>query len=83
MREHSKGSKNSLDHYTGSVKQALEAFQLPWDQGQNNSETPTSLKDIEIKHIQETLDKTGGSRRKTAKLLGISEAALYAKIKRF
>ncbi|MFC2174049.1 sigma 54-interacting transcriptional regulator, partial [Acidobacteriota bacterium] len=66
-----------------SVKQALEAFQLPWEPGQNNRETPVSLKDIEIKHIQETLDKTGGSRRKTAKLLGISEAALYAKIKRF
>jgi transcriptional regulator with PAS, ATPase and Fis domain len=42
-----------------------------------------SMDSVEASFIRETLRKSGGSRRQTAKILGISERTLYRKMKRF
>jgi two-component system response regulator AtoC len=42
-----------------------------------------SLQDVEARHIAELLDRHGGSRRKVAKALGISERTLYRKLKQY
>ena len=45
--------------------------------------TPESVSDMEQEMIRSTLIKTGGNKRKTAKLLGLSERTLYRKIKKY
>ncbi|MBN1541331.1 sigma-54-dependent Fis family transcriptional regulator [candidate division KSB1 bacterium] len=42
-----------------------------------------SVADMERQLIQETLHKTGGNKRKAARMLGLSERTLYRKIKRY
>ena len=42
-----------------------------------------SFKDIEIELISRTLKKNANNRRKTARILGISERTLYRKIKEY
>lgn len=44
---------------------------------------PKSLKEVELEHIREMLEITGGNRTKTAKILGISRASLISKIKKY
>ncbi|MBN1465408.1 sigma-54-dependent Fis family transcriptional regulator [candidate division KSB1 bacterium] len=45
--------------------------------------TPESMSDMEKEMIRSTLIKTGGNKRKTAKLLGLSERTLYRKINKY
>ena len=42
-----------------------------------------TLKEIEKIHIEKTLDRCGGNRRKAAKSLGIGERTLYRKLKEY
>jgi transcriptional regulator with PAS, ATPase and Fis domain len=48
-----------------------------------DSETPPSLNEIEREHIQRVLNFTGGNKQQAAKILGISRATLYEKIKTY
>jgi transcriptional regulator of acetoin/glycerol metabolism len=41
------------------------------------------LADVERETIARALRQTGGNRRKAARLLGISEATLYRRLKRY
>ncbi len=45
-----------------------------------NEDQPPSLQELERYAIEQTLKRVGGSRRKAAKLLGITERTLYRKI---
>ncbi len=47
------------------------------------SKSSSSVAEMEKKLIQETLMKTGGNKRKAAKLLGLSERTLYRKINKY
>jgi DNA-binding NtrC family response regulator len=51
----------------------------------DNSRLPVGIKlsEVEKKMIQQTLAHTGGHRKKTAQLLGISERDLYYKLKKY
>ena len=44
---------------------------------------PVSLEDVERRHIARMLERTGGNRSRTARLLGISRATLYDKLERY
>ncbi|MBN2001591.1 sigma-54-dependent Fis family transcriptional regulator [candidate division KSB1 bacterium] len=44
---------------------------------------PESVAEMEKEMIKQTLAKTGGNKRKTAKILGLSERTLYRKLKRY
>lgn len=46
-------------------------------------EKTTTVADMEKELIQSTLERLGGSKRKTAKSLGLSERTLYRKLKRY
>jgi DNA-binding NtrC family response regulator len=50
---------------------------------ENQEVKPTTLNGMERELIKETLKKYGGSRRKTARALQISERTLYRKIKEY
>ncbi|HYQ72902.1 MAG TPA: sigma 54-interacting transcriptional regulator, partial [Gammaproteobacteria bacterium] len=43
----------------------------------------TSLQDVEAQHISSLLDEHGGSRKKVAQVMNISERTLYRKLKRY
>jgi two-component system response regulator AtoC len=47
------------------------------------TKTFKTLAEMEKKYILEVLEATGGNKSKTAKLLGISRAALWRKLKQF
>ena len=56
------------------------------EQGQNNtinSSAGTKLVDLEREQILRTLEEHNGSRRKTARVLGIGERTLYRKLKEY
>jgi transcriptional regulator with PAS, ATPase and Fis domain len=42
-----------------------------------------TIEALEISAIRNALDKCGGNRRRAARLLGIGEATLYRKIKKY
>lgn len=44
---------------------------------------PTTMTDHEVQIIRNTLETTAGNRREAAKVLGISEATLYRRIKQY
>jgi len=48
-----------------------------------NAQNPESVSDMEKEMIQSTLIKTGGNKRKAAKVLGLSERTLYRKINKY
>ncbi len=48
-----------------------------------NNKNPESVSDMEKEMIRSTLIKTGGNKRKAAKILGLSERTLYRKINKY
>ncbi len=48
---------------------------------EENNNAAHSIRNYELKAIDEALEKSGGNRKKAAALLGISEATLYRKLK--
>jgi DNA-binding NtrC family response regulator len=59
-----------------SLRDLLQSF---YDR-RADEENPPSLQELERYAIEQTLKRVGGSRRKAAKLLGITERTLYRKI---
>lgn len=59
-----------------SLRELLQSF---YDR-RADAENPPSLQELERYAIEQTLKRVGGSRRKAAKLLGITERTLYRKI---
>jgi transcriptional regulator of acetoin/glycerol metabolism len=51
--------------------------------GSNAPGEPSSLEDVEKRHISEVLGHTGGNVSQAARLLGIDRVTLYNKIKKF
>lgn len=49
----------------------------------NLNEHPTTMSDHQARIIRDTLEATAGNRRQAAKILGISEATLYRRIKQY
>lgn len=62
-----------------SLRQLLQSF---YDR-RSDEENPPSLQELERYAIEQTLKRVGGSRRKAAKLLGITERTLYRKINEY
>ena len=50
---------------------------------ERSQKSPASVSDMEKEMIRATLIKTGGNKRKTAKVLGLSERTLYRKINKY
>jgi DNA-binding NtrC family response regulator len=50
---------------------------------EEESKTGESVAEMEQEMIRSTLAKTGGNKRKTAKILGLSERTLYRKIDKY
>ncbi len=59
----------------------VEFDQTPYDEEEEDQQD--SVADMEREMIKQTLAKTGGNKRKTAKMLGLSERTLYRKIKKY
>jgi DNA-binding NtrC family response regulator len=61
--------------------------ELPQEYNMNgsssNANNPESVSDMEKEMIRATLIKTGGNKRKAAKVLGLSERTLYRKINKY
>ena len=55
---------------------------VPVDENEK-TETGESVADMEKELIQSTMAKTGGNKRKTARILGLSERTLYRKIHKY
>ncbi|MFQ3599320.1 MAG: sigma-54 dependent transcriptional regulator [Chloroherpetonaceae bacterium] len=62
-----------------SLRELLQSF---YDRRADEG-TPPSLQELERYAIEQTLKRVGGSRRKAAKLLGITERTLYRKINEY
>jgi len=66
--------------YSGGVaRRALEEHEPV----ETVEDKPTNLTHLEIETIREALARTGGNRRKAARLLGIGERTLYRKIREY
>ena len=64
-------------------RQYGEVYTSPEGQSPEKEVQPMTLSDMERKLIKETLQRFGGSRRKTARALQISERTLYRKINEY
>ncbi len=60
-----------------------EDLSYPFDQEAATVSDPARLSDYELEAIRNALEKSFGNRRKAARMLGISEATLYRRIKRY
>jgi DNA-binding NtrC family response regulator len=86
VRELENVLRNCMAFSTGEV---IRPEDLPFSEtissGQNIPfmEGSGSMSDYEAEAIRKTLENTSGNRRKAAKILGISEATLYRRIKEF
>ncbi len=70
----------TVSHLPESVRKLANCQESAFLQEVNLGET---MADYEIAAIRNALAKTGGHRRKAARLLGIGEATLYRKLKRY
>jgi len=59
------------------------ASTLTSDQPKNLSAERSCMSDYQVEAIRNTLEQTSGNRRNAAKILGISEATLYRRIKQY
>lgn len=68
----------SLDAWREDLPDEYEVAGRP-----RNNHAPESVSDMEKEMIRSTLIKTGGNKRKAAKVLGLSERTLYRKINKY
>jgi len=66
-----------------SAVQPAPTFAMPALQAVVSSGSPANMKDLERRHILDTLAKVGGSRKKAIELLGISERTLRYKLAQY
>jgi DNA-binding NtrC family response regulator len=71
------------DGNTLKLKHLPRRFQQADLPSLNSAKTFETLAEMEKKYILEVLEATGGNKSKTAKVLGISRAALWRKLKQF
>jgi len=64
------------------LEEAEEVRERIYEENPNDEKTPT-VAEMEKELIRNTLKRLGGSKRKTAKVLGLSERTLYRKLKRY
>jgi len=82
------GSQISVDDLSESVREErLETASTPSSNGPSSDNSKQSLKDrvtvLEIQMIRDAMSQTGGDKRRTAKLLGLSHQGLLNKLKRY
>ena len=65
------------------VEQALRAYPSPGEKAPGSPTGDGTLLEVEKRRILEALEQAGGNKRKAAKILGISETALHAKLNRY
>lgn len=63
--------------------QTIDYLETPSDEAAEKRSDRRSVADMEKDMIRATLLKTGGNKRRTAQLLGLSERTLYRKIERY
>ncbi len=61
----------------------ISAKELPFTASESSASVSGSLAGAEEKAIREALEKSGGNRRKAARMLGIAPSTLYAKMEKF
>ncbi|MFA9460410.1 sigma-54 interaction domain-containing protein [Thiohalorhabdus sp. Cl-TMA] len=71
-----------LDHAPQARSRGAAAPQ-PATSVPENGEEPLSLRDLEVRSIQELLSRYDGQRKPVAEALGVSERTLYRKLKRY
>jgi len=67
----------------GAWREELPDEYINTQESYNNAEREKSVADMEKEMIESTLTKTGGNKRKAAKILGLSERTLYRKINQY
>jgi DNA-binding NtrC family response regulator len=83
--------KNCIERAVILAREPVIGLDLLPEPLQRESDSPTkagisvglSLADVEREMIRQTLEHTGGHRRRTAEILGISERDLYYKLKKY
>jgi DNA-binding NtrC family response regulator len=73
----SPGPRITIDYLPERIRQATPKL------GEANLSVGLSLAEMEREMIKQTLKQTGGHRKRTAQILGISERDLYYKLKRY
>ena len=68
---------------TGTIRPGDLPKNLRTDARASRDPRLTSLSEVERVHVEKVLEATGSNIQRTAKILGISRSALYAKMKRF
>ena len=81
------GSKLTPDELPGEVRAGAEAQSAPSealdDSDIKEQDEPPPLAEIEKRHILKVLDYTGGNKMRSARILGITTATLYNKLKAY
>lgn len=76
-------SGTSSRYRLGAWREELPNEYFHMQENSNGSESEKSVADMEKEMIKTTLNKTGGNKRKAAKILGLSERTLYRKINQY
>jgi DNA-binding NtrC family response regulator len=81
------GSKITPEQLPGEVRAGAEAQaaadESGDEQGAKGTDEPPPLAEVEKKHILRVLDYTGGNKMRAARILGITTATLYNKLKAY
>jgi DNA-binding NtrC family response regulator len=79
------GPKLGPDELPGEVRAGAEAQAAAPEEGSDETQTddPPPLSEIEKRHILKVLDHTGGNKMRAARILGITTATLYNKLKAY
>jgi DNA-binding NtrC family response regulator len=76
------GDVRAAAELQGSGDSTDEGEPLPGGEaGEAKGDVPTSLADLERRHIEHVLTFTGGNKARSARILGITAATLYNKLK--